>query len=267
MDEGSFSDDYLSDLCVSIREVRRMLLITGAGISADSGLPTYRGVSGLYEDRNTVDGIPIEVALSGGMFSRQPRVTWKYLLEIANACSGKTWNRGHQVMVDLENFIPEVWILTQNIDGFHLDAGSSNVIEIHGSMRRLRCTECSFQISTSDYQLPFGFDENARLPDCPDCSSMIRPDVTLFDEMLPVPAVEELQDQLAIGFDGIIIVGTSAVFPYIAQPVYQAAQQGQVTVEINPAETQLSSVVQWKIEKSATEGLEQIASCFHRDSK
>lgn len=232
---------------------RRLLFITGAGISVDSGLPTYRGVAGLYDNANTEDGIPIENALSGSMFRRRPEITWKYLMQIANACKGKSCNRGHVIISELQEQFEETWVLTQNIDGFHRDAGSRNVIEIHGTMRRLRCTSCTHVVQTSVV-------DNQHIPPICQCGESMRPDVVLFDEMLPDEAVQTLQTELNKGFDAIFVVGTSALFPYIANPIYLARQTDCVTVEINPGQTELSHVVDFKLSTEATPGLEQIQS-------
>lgn len=234
-------------------DVQRVLFITGAGISVDSGLPTYRGVAGLYDNKETEDGIPIEVALSGGMFSQRPELTWKYLMQIANACEGKTFNRGHHMIAEFEKRIREVWVLTQNIDGFHKDAGSKNVIEIHGTMRKLKCTACSFGCESSV------IDDRSKIPDCPQCGQMLRPTVVLFDEMLPESEIETLHQQLQIGFDAIVVIGTSALFPYISNPVHMAASRNCLTVEINPLDTDLSGIVDVKLNVGATEGLEEIS--------
>jgi len=241
-----------------VNDVHRVLFITGAGISVDSGLPTYRGVAGLYENKGTEDGIPIEVALSGGMFSERPQVTWKYLMQIADACEGKSFNRGHQIIAEIEDRIRDVWVLTQNIDGFHKDAGSKNVIEIHGTMRKMRCTGCSFGCDSS------AMDDRSEIPKCPQCGQMLRPAVVLFDEMLPETEIGSLQRQLQLGFDAIVVVGTSALFPYISNPVHIAANRNCLTVEINPEETDLSNIVDIKLNVGATEGLEEIFSYFFK---
>lgn len=232
----------------------RILFITGAGISVDSGLPTYRGVAGLYESTDTEDGFPIEAALSGNMFKRRPEITWKYLMQIANACRGKSCNRGHELIKELEKYFQDVWVLTQNIDGFHRDAGSENVIEIHGSMRRLRCEKCGSKSSASDWE------ERSIPPECDDCRSAMRPDVVLFGEMLPDDAAASYQSQISQGFDAIFAVGTTAVFPYIAGPIHQFAATDCLTVEINPGDTDLSGIVDIKLDTGATEGLESFVS-------
>jgi NAD-dependent SIR2 family protein deacetylase len=102
---------------------RSILFVTGAGMSADSGLPTYRGVGGLYDGGETVEGIAIEEMLSGEMFGVRPEWTWKYLRQIEQACRGAKFNRGHAVIAEMERQFERVWTLTQNVDGFHHEPG------------------------------------------------------------------------------------------------------------------------------------------------
>src|SRR5262245_15423379 len=127
-----------------LRRSRSLLFITGAGLSADSGLPTYRGIGGLYEGRDAEEGLPIETLLSKEVMFTRPELTWKYLLQIEQACRAAGPNRGHEVIAEMESRFERVWVLTQNVDGFHRRAGSRNVIEMHGSLHRLRCMHCPF---------------------------------------------------------------------------------------------------------------------------
>jgi NAD-dependent deacetylase len=165
-----------------LRRSRSVLFITGAGISADSGMPTYRGIGGLYEIGLTEEGLPIEEILSGPMLQANPELTWKYLAQIANAARGATFNRAHEVIAEIERQIPRVWTLTQNVDGFHLAAGSKKVIEIHGNMHSLSCMKCPQRQTV-------GRDERLEIPPrCSLCGGILRPDVVLFGELLPDPA-------------------------------------------------------------------------------
>lgn len=231
-----------------------MLFITGAGMSADSGLPTYRGIGGLYDDRATDDGIPIETALSGRMLQQDPKVCWKYIHQIEQACRGAGPNRGHQVLAEIERDGGKdaCVVLTQNVDGFHRTAGSEDVIEIHGNVHQLLCTSCDWDEVVSDYadlKIP---------PDCPNCASLVRPEVVLFGEMLPTPAVARLQNELARGFDVVLSIGTTSVFPYIAAPVGLTRARGGYAVEINPGKTEVSHEVTRKISAGAADTLDAI---------
>ena len=115
---------------------RSLLFVTGAGMSADSGLPTYRGVGGLYECDETEDGYAIEEMLSGGMFRQRPELTWKYLRQIERGCRGARFNRGHAVIAEMERHFPRVWTLTQNVDGFHRPRGRARSSPSTGSCTR-----------------------------------------------------------------------------------------------------------------------------------
>ena len=121
--------DQVATLC---RDARSILFVTGAGISADSGLPTYRGIGGLYDDSHTEDGIPIEVALSGQMMAERPDITWKHLAEIESNCRGAGPNLAHRAIARFEAEKARVLVFTQNVDGLHHKAGSdrSKLVEI-----------------------------------------------------------------------------------------------------------------------------------------
>ena len=114
-----------------LKDCKSILFITGAGVSADSGLPTYRGIGGLYNNKLTEDGIPVEMTLAGETLRTHPEVTWKYLLQIEENCRTARHNRAHEVIAEMERHFTRVWVLTQNIDGFHQVAGSRNLIDIH----------------------------------------------------------------------------------------------------------------------------------------
>lgn len=237
-----------------VRRAKSVLFITGAGVSADSGLPTYRGVGGLYERKHTDEGIPIEVVLSGPMMDRHPGLTWKYIYQIESACRGARPNPAHQVIARLEDRIDRAWVLTQNVDGLHRKAGSQRVIEIHGSLSALRCTACAWKKDVDDLahvQAELGSPEEPLAPTCPECGMVVRPDVVLFEEMLPAQAVATVARELRTGFDLVVSVGTSSAFPYIAEPVVSARRAGAVTVEVNPGSTDISSLVDLKIPAGA----------------
>ena len=238
---------------------KSIFFVTGAGISADSGLPTYRGIGGLYNDRTTEDGIPIEMALSGQMLNQRPEVTWKYLAQIEKNCRNASFNRAHQVIAEMERRFERVWVLTQNIDGFHRDAGSRNVIEIHGNMHKLICMKCPWRAKVNDYSLL------TVPPACPKCGFTVRPEVVFFGETLPAIECQILSDELAKGFDIYFSVGTTSVFSYIQQPILDAHYSKRPTIEINPDETGISHIVDIKINLGAAESLDRIWKEYSSD--
>jgi len=240
-----------------IADAKHILFITGAGISADSGLPTYRGIGGLYHERLTDDGLTIEEALSGEMMRVRPDIAWKYIAEIEANCRGAQPNIAHRIIAALEHERPGVWVLTQNVDGLHRDAGSRNLIEIHGTVHRLRCMECHHARRVTDYaglQLP---------PACPQCGGVLRPDVVLFGEMLPDTGLRRLESLLGDGVDLVVSIGTTSVFPYISGPVWWADQVGVPSVEINPGDTEVSRLVSHRLRLRAAEAMPELWRRLH----
>ncbi|MCX4242382.1 SIR2 family NAD-dependent protein deacylase [Paraliomyxa miuraensis] len=239
-----------------VDQAERILFITGAGISADSGLPTYRGVGGLYDGAGTEDGMPIEVALSGPMMHKRPEVCWKYIHQVERACRDAAPNRAHEVIAALQRRREGVVVLTQNVDGFHRAAGSEDVIEIHGNVHELHCTRCAWEQVVPDYAgltIP---------PRCPSCDALVRPRVVLFGEMLPDRALGRLQAELARGFSLVVMVGTTAVFPYIAAPVHYAPRWGAHTVEINPGDSEVSRFCELRLPARAAPTFEALAAAL-----
>lgn len=231
---------------------KSVLFVTGAGMSADSGLPTYRGIGGLYDAAVTDEGIPIEEALSGETMRSDPALCWKYIAQIERACRGARPNRGHEVLAAIGQRVSRTVVLTQNVDGFHGAAGSEDVIEIHGNIHDLRCPRCTWSNRVDDYD---GLDIP---PSCPKCGAIARPAVVLFGEMLPVAAVLRLESELERGFDLVFSVGTTSVFPYIAAPVVQARRRGQPTIEVNPGTSQVSHLATFRLRSGAAATLEAI---------
>ncbi|SEQ94378.1 NAD-dependent deacetylase [Pseudomonas sp. NFACC02] len=217
----------------ALRHAQRILIITGAGLSADSGLPTYRGVGGLYNGQ-TDDGLPIEMALSGPMLRRDPALCWKYIAQLGSACLGGQPNAAHYAIAQLQRRKPECWVLTQNVDGYHRAAGSppERLIEIHGQLAPLYCQSCG----AKDPQLSEHL-QRPLPPLCAQCHGVLRPPVVLFEEMLPELALNVLYEEMAKGFDAVLSIGTTASFPYIHEPMLRTRVAGGFTAEINPSST------------------------------
>lgn len=244
-------EDLLDAIAGRCAGARRILFITGAGISADSGLPTYRGIGGLYDGNVTDEGYAIEDALSGEMMRHRPEIAWKYLAQIEATCRGAAPNAAHAAIAWLERRAA-VTVLTQNVDGLHRAAGSTDLIEIHGTLHRLVCTGCGLRQEVTDYKgLPLP-------PRCPDCGGLLRPEVVLFGEALPEGAVRRLVEILRGGVDLVFSIGTTSVFPYIAEPVLWAREHGVPTVEINPGETRVSGLVDYRLRMGAADAMTRL---------
>lgn len=248
-------------LIQAFARARRILFITGAGISADSGLPTYRGFGGLYDGKPTEEGLPIEEVLSGHMLAHRPQLTWKYLLQIEQGCRHARPNPAHLALAEIERRRPQgaVCVLTQNIDGLHRAAGTQNLIEIHGDLHRLLCTHCGHRETIENYAhldlLP---------PPCPACrQGWLRPEVVFFGEMLPADALHRLQDAMNHPDLGLVVsIGTTSVFPYIIEPVAHAVRSGIPTVEINPGDTTITPHVTYPLKARAAPALQAILTAL-----
>jgi NAD-dependent deacetylase len=247
-------DGAIQQIAEALRQAERILIVTGAGLSADSGLPTYRGVGGLYNG-HTEDGLPIETALSGPMLGLDPALCWKYLAEIGRACIAAKPNAGHFAIAELQQRKPGCWVLTQNVDGYHLAAGSppQRLIEIHGTFAPLFCMACGQEsVDLADHltrPLP---------PRCVDCGGVLRPPVVLFEEMLPDSALGRLHDELHKGFDVVVAVGTSASFAYIVEPFLRVRNSGGFTAQIDPSASELSFLVDVHIAEGAADVLSRL---------
>lgn len=220
-------ENYVASLLKSDPSV---LFITGAGVSAESGIPTYRGVAGLYNGKDTDLGIPIEDVMSGQTWRTRPDITWRYLRKIGDIRNTVQPNEAHKAIAALEQRLTRVWVLTQNVDGLHQKAGSKKVISIHGNANELMCLACGWEETVQDYSGLSG-----DVPKCPECGQGIRPQVVLFGESLPDKATHRYNREVeGRGFDVIISVGTTHVFPYINQPVIDAYHAGKPTILVNP---------------------------------
>jgi len=232
-------------------------VITGAGISAESGIPTYRGVGGIYDDPEAGDRT-VE-ALSGSTLHRDPDRTWRAVSALARASVAAEPNGGHRAIVQIEKAVDRFVLLTQNVDGLHRIAGSENVIDIHGDVLATRCVQCD----ATGRLTPEEVRKIEGTPTCA-CGGNLRPDAVLFGEMLPKRKVFQMEQAFyREPPDLILVVGTSALFPYIADPVLVAARAGRLTVEVNPEATSLSNVVRFSLRGRAGDLVPRIADALH----
>ncbi len=223
-------------------EAKRVAALTGAGISAESGIPTFRGQGGLWE------GYSVEKVATPEGFEKDPAMVWRFYDERRVNISKAKPNRAHEVLALMENFY-DMWVITQNIDGLHSRAGSNNVIELHGNIWRVKCTECG--ISYYNYEVPL----REIPPRCKRCSGLLRPDVVWFGE--PVYDMDKAYS-IAESCDVMFVIGTSAqVYPaaYIPRVAWS---HGAKVVEINPEETPVSSYADFIFREPATKAMDEI---------
>ena len=253
------TENEYSEIADLVRDANAVLFITGAGISTDSGLPTYRGIGGLYEGKTTDEGIAIEEALSYEMLRTRPEVTWKYLWEIAKMTRGAKPNRAHQLIGKWIEEKPASWVLTQNVDGLHAEVNDHHLIEVHGRAETLFCTKCDHSEFGEKVLFESGRVAFPEPPECERCGGLLRPDVVLFGEFLSNESLDQLHSLESAGIDLVISIGTSSLFPYITGPVQMASQFGIPCVEINPEETSVSDCCDFRLRVGCTTALEEIA--------
>lgn len=245
------------DLGRVLQGIASMGVITGAGVSAESGIRTYRGSGGLYDDEE--EGERTVEALSGPTLRRDPDRTWRVVAELARRSVAARPNPGHEALAAMEASLERFVLLTQNVDGLHRAAGSRNVIDIHGDVLDTRCMACD----APGRLTPEVLRGLQVAPTCEACGGTLRPDAVLFGEMLPGEKLARIQREFYDDPpDLVLIAGTTAVFPYIAEPVVFAARAGRLTIEVNPEPTMLSDLVHWSLRAPAGEVLPRIAAAI-----
>ncbi len=230
-----------------LREARNVAALTGSGVSAESGVPTFRDAqTGLWENFD-----PTELATPEA-FARNPKLVWEWYEWRRKLIGEAKPNPAHRALAEMEKHIPKFTLVTQNVDGLHREAGSENVFELHGNLRRTVCSEDRTVVE------PEGFVEGIP-PRCPECGSFLRPDVVWFGEMLP-PGAMETASEAARNCEIFISAGTSSVvYPAAALP-YEAMENGAVVIEVNPDDTPLTGRADFALRGSAGEILPALSS-------
>ena len=210
----------------ALRESSSTIVLTGSGISAESGVPTFREAqTGLWARFD-----PQELATPEA-FARDPALVWEWYEWRRKLVMEARPNPGHFAIAEMQRLIPNVTLVTQNVDGLHQEAGSREVIELHGNIRRTKCSVEDTRVEK--------FEGGGSPPLCPSCGASLRPDVVWFGEMLPQGALEAASMAVR-GADLVLSVGTSSlVYPAAGLPL-EALQNGATVVEINPSETPLT---------------------------
>jgi NAD-dependent deacetylase len=222
-----------------IANARRIVAFTGAGISVESGIPTFRGPGGLWRKFKPED------LATAGAFERDPKLVWEWYDSRRQNMLKAEPNRGHHALAELERRAPEFTLITQNIDGLHDRAGSRNIVKVHGDIWMLRCKVCGREREDLRTPLP-------ELPPYCECGGMLRPAVVWFGECLP-PGVWSKAEFAASRADVFLTIGTSAVV-YPAAGLIDVAKMGRATtVEINPQPTSYSGELDYSLRGPAGE--------------
>ncbi len=224
--------EFSGDLISLIRSARSMAVLTGSGISAESGVPTFRDAqTGLWEKYD-----PLQLATPEA-FLENPELVWSWYKWRRQLIKNAAPNPGHFSLVDFESKFDNFTLITQNVDGLHQRAGSKNIIELHGNINRSRCWRDNHQFDVPPDNCP-------KLPLCPICSQFLRPDVVWFGEEMPVEELETASSA-ASSCDIFFSIGTSAVVYPAASLIPMASSQGAAIVEINLELTPISTLADY----------------------
>lgn len=224
------------EISENLKNAKKIVFVTGAGISQESGIPTFRGKDGHWRKHD-----PMKLATIDA-FYENPTLVWEWYEDRRKNIFSAHPNNGHKAIAELEKFY-DIPVLTQNIDGLHQRAGSSKVSELHGSIIRIKCTVCDFQddITSSFQKFP---------PKCK-CGNILRPDVVWFGEPLPQDVWSNAIKESNL-CDIMIIAGTSLVVsPANTLPIY-AKQNNAILIEINPEETMMSNQMDVSIRNTSS---------------
>jgi len=229
-----------------IKKFQKIVFVTGAGISQESGIPTFRGEDGLWRNHDAMKLATIDA------FYDNPKLVWEWYNERRMNIFQAQPNPGHRAIAELEKYA-NVVVLTQNIDGLHQKSGSSKVLELHGSIVKIKCSVCDYKEEI--------LTEISNLPPLCKCGNMLRPDVVWFGELLPQDVWQDAMNFVS-KCDLMIIAGTSLVVsPANTLPIY-AKQNNATLIEINPENTSMSREMNLVIRNTSAESLPELVSLF-----
>lgn len=222
--------DFPKDFLRFVTSATRVVVLTGAGVSQESGLRTFRDAqAGLWSQYKPED------LASPEAFTRDPKLVWDWYTWRREAIKGVRPNPGHYALVEMEKLVPEFTLITQNVDGLHRFAGSQNVLELHGNIQKVRCSQCGIFTET-------WVDDPDSVPTCSNCGGLLRPDVVWFGEPLPRGELETAV-KASRACQVFFSIGTSGVVQPAASLAHAARNNGSVVVEINAEPTPLTPKV------------------------
>lgn len=229
-----------------LARAKSVVALTGAGISAESGLATFRGSDGLWE------GHRVENVATPEAFAKDPLLVWNFYSMRREQASAAQPNAGHVALAQWESKFASMTLLTQNVDGLHQRAGSTQIFELHGSLWVISCRSCGS--TRPDFQVPLP----ELPPRCGKCGAMERPEIVWFGEGLPEREWTHAVDSIE-ACDVLVVIGTSAqVFP-VAGLIPLAAKSGAKVIEVNPDETAMSDLAHVRLRLPAAVALPQLA--------
>jgi NAD-dependent deacetylase len=227
----------------------RVFVITGAGVSVESGIPTFRGKDGYWRDFD-----PTKLATPEA-FARDPELVWDWYRERRQRIRSAQPNAAHRAIVKLAQHAQAFLLVTQNVDDLHVRAGlpRKKMVQIHGDIFVTRCSRCEFEHEQEREQ------EEEAIPKCPDCGGLMRPGVVWFGERLPSDEIARVENYLQHGpCDYVIVAGTTALFGYIVDWALRARGERGQLIEVNPEDTPLSQFATYLVREPAAVALPRL---------
>jgi NAD-dependent deacetylase len=244
--------EFSPDLILELKSAHHVAVLTGAGTSAESGVPTFRDAqSGLWAKYD-----PQELATPQA-FRHNPGLVWDWYAWRRSLVAEAKPNAGHHALAQMAGFVPEFTLITQNVDGLHQQAGSLDVIELHGNIMRIKCANCDRTVD--EFQ-----ETEDPPPHCPYCDGLLRPDVVWFGENLPQNSLSRAL-LAAHQCDLFLSIGTSSVVHPAASLPIEAMEMGTSTVEINPDRTPLTSYMTYVLARPSGIVLPQLVHAAWSD--
>jgi NAD-dependent deacetylase len=246
--------DAIRELAALVRERQPVVVLTGAGISTESGIPDFRSATGVWTQYDPMEYATIRA------FRRDPVKVWEFYALRFSVLTQAEPNAGHRALAELESRGLVEAIVTQNIDGLHQRAGSRKVLEVHGSIRTASCLECGEQVSLGEVVASL---RDRAAPPCPRCGAILKPDVVMFGELLPVAALDSAVE-LARGAGLLLAVGSSLeVYPVAGLPEETVAAGGALAI-VNRGPTPFDRLAAIRIDSSAGETLAAVEAELNR---
>ncbi|GAB4412619.1 MAG: NAD-dependent deacylase [Anaerolineae bacterium] len=254
MDRSGSHPELVRAVAQLLRDSRLLVVLTGAGVSKESGIPTFRdALDGLWANYD-----PQRLATPRG-FRRDPKLVWDWYQYRRTLIAQANPNAGHYAIAALERYVEQVVVITQNVDGLHQRAGSRDVIALHGDIQRNKCfANCQGDPTYVDIST-LTWDEEAGPPRCPHCGAYVRPAVVWFEEMLPSDELERAM-RLSQMADVMLVVGTSGQVQPAASLPFLAHDSGSVIIEVNPAITPISRIAHWRLAGPAAQVLPRVVA-------
>jgi len=247
MNDAAISPDLLAKL----KSARHVAVLTGAGVSAESGVPTFRDAQSGHWAKYRPEDLATPEA-----FRRNPQLVWDWYQSRAHAVEAVEPNPGHHALALMQNMFPQFTLITQNVDGLHERAGSRKVIELHGNIMKYKCMNCGQPLALADAQ-------PGSPPPSACCQSFYRPDVVWFGENLPVEALDAAKIAAA-DCDVFFCIGTSTVVYPAAELPFSARRHGAVVVEINRDDTPLTEEADYVLRGASGKVLPAIIDALQR---